>query len=121
MALIPSRAEIKVNGQLLPTRPRAALDVGGLPRAPVTTDQPVIDHTEEVAPARVVATCVYKPGLDLNALRNLTGAVVTYRFLPNGPVWRITDAFNVRPFEVANGEFPIELNGNPAEQQAASS
>ena len=118
MGQATGRVTIKLNGDVIRSRSGASLQIGGVTREALTTDQGTIFYREDTAPAVVTATVVHLADTDIQSLRLLRDFNCTYE-TDTGASWSINNAFVTDVGELSNGEFQLTINGNAANRTIA--
>lgn len=115
MAKITGIARIKVDGELLESLPGAELDLGGMERD-AKTGHRVYGYTEKVTPSTLTCSFPWKAGAPIEALRNMTEAVITFES-DVGETYKVSNAFTSATLKVKDddGEVPLEMKGDPAQ------
>ncbi|HEY4254585.1 MAG TPA: phage tail tube protein [Roseomonas sp.] len=96
------RATIRVNGTVIETAKGATLDVGGVKRSPVISGR-LVGYAEETVAATVACETSLRAGMAIDALRNLTGATITFE-CDTGQRYVIADAFVTDTPTMKDGE-----------------
>lgn len=117
MSLITGIARIKVNGELLESKPGAELDLGGKERE-LRSGHRVYGYSEKVMPAVLTCTFYWKAGAPIEAIRNLTEGLVTFES-DVGETYQISNATTLKTVKVKDetGEVDVEIGGDAAELQ----
>lgn len=119
MSLITGIVRIKVNGELLESKPEAELELGGKERE-LKSGHRVYGYTEKVVPSMLKCTIYWKAGTQalLETLRNLTDGLVTFES-DVGETYQINNATLLKTPTVkgGDGEADLEIGGDPAEKQ----
>lgn len=109
---VTGRIKVKVDGELLRSKPGATLQIGGVKRKPVPNDQGTVDYMEETAPAQVKATLIHVAGTDLRAINDFVDGTVIFE-TDTGHVFTIPDAFCEELGELKEGEVEVTFGGSP--------
>lgn len=112
------RVTIMLNGDVLRSRSGASLQTGGVVREPLTTDQGLIFYREDITPATVSATVVHLSDTDVQGLRSQRDFTCKFE-TDTGVAWSISNAFVTDVGEISNGEFQLNISGNPANRVSA--
>jgi hypothetical protein len=115
MAQQTGRITIKVDGDSLQSKEGASLQVGGIQREPVMSDQGGIFHKEKFEPSMIQATLIHTTQTDLDTLRALTSATINFEG-DDGVVYVVRGAFFTSAGELSNGEISVSFAGQPAER-----
>jgi len=108
------RATITYNGKRLSTREGATLNLGGVARTPEALDDGTVGYSEATAAPELNCTVPLKQDLDIEELRNLTGANVVFES-DTGKGWVIRDGFTVDAVSVGK-DVALKFSGQPAVQ-----
>jgi hypothetical protein len=106
------RVKVKIDGELLRSKPGASIQIGGVKRTPVPLDVG-FDHKEEPVPAEVKCTLSHVGATDLRAIRAFENGTVTYE-TDNGPVYTVPNAYCADMGELKDGEVEVTFGGDPA-------
>lgn len=117
MAQVAGRFTIVVNGTPLETMPGASLELGGINKTPVNTDQLSTHSKEEYRNALVKGSLVLTPGAPVETLRNLTLATLTFQ-ADNGTKYTVTnvEANESGGWEYKTESIDVEFFGNAAKE-----
>lgn len=108
------RVTVKADGETYTSKPGAAIDLGGVVREDLMSDQKTVHFTEDFKPSVLKVTLIQISELDLIAIRQIKNATILYEtdidqnFVIRGGYFK--DAG-----ELANGEVEVTFGGNPAE------
>lgn len=108
------RVTVKVNGDVLTSKPGASLQMGGKQRAYEMSDQGTVHHQETLVPGQITCTLIHVATTDLPTLRDFVGGTVTFED-DIGVVYVMREAGTMEIGELANGEVEITFGGAPAE------
>lgn len=106
------RATISYDGKRLQPKPGATLNLGGVARTPDPLDDGTVGFTEATAAPELSCTVPLKSDLDVEGLRNMTGANVVFES-DTGKSWVIRDAFTVDAISVG-ADVALKISGQPA-------
>lgn len=117
MALITGIVRIKINGELLESKPGAELELGGKERE-LRSGHRVYGYTEKVVPSMLTCTVYWKAGTPIETWRNLTDGLVTFES-DVGETYQINNATLLKTPKVKDesGEVDLEIGGDAAEKQ----
>lgn len=115
MARKSGRVTVKVNGDVLTSKPGASLQMGGKRRAFEMSDQGTPHHQETLVPAEVKATLIHVATSDVPALRDFVDGTVTFED-DIGVVYVVRGAGTMEIGPLANGEVEVTFGGAPAER-----
>lgn len=117
MAQFLGQATIRWDGNLIETNKGASLDLGGDKRNAIVTGRK-IGYAIETVPATVECETSLEVGMSLDAIRKMTGAVVTYE-CDTGQRYIIRDAFVTDAITLKDGDggnISIKIAGTSAEE-----
>lgn len=106
------RVKVKMNGDVLRSKPGASIQIGGVKRTPVPNDQGTVDYKEETVPAQVKCTLVHVGKTDLPALLKFDDGTVQYE-TDTGLTYTVPNAFVEELGELKDGEVEITFGGDP--------
>lgn len=110
---VSGRVKVKIDGELLRSKPGAMIQIGGIKRTPVPNDQGTVDWKEEIEPSEVKATISHVANTDLPAIRAWAGGVLTFE-TDSGTTYTVPSAFTAGTGELKDGEVEVTFNGDPA-------
>lgn len=115
MSRMSGRVTVKVNGDVLTSKPGASLQMGGKQRAFEMSDQGTVHWIETIVPAEIECTLIHVTTTDLAALRDLENATVSFED-DLGVVYVVRQA-GTRELGVLTTEgVPVRFGGAPAER-----
>ncbi len=116
MAKVLGRVTIIINGTPKESLPGATLKIGGLNATPINTDQLTTHDIEEYVHATITATFVLTSTADVEAVRNLRDAKVTFEG-NNGVSYTVTSARSNTSgdWEIGKEGIPVQIFGNAAQ------
>lgn len=114
MSQATGRVTVKLNGDVFGSMPGASIDLGGIVREPVVTDQGDVRYRESTKASEIKATLVHVAALDLHAIRSVVDGVGTFE-TDTGVVYTVRGCFCKDMGELVNGEVEVILGGAPAE------
>lgn len=109
------RVVVKLDGNVLTSKPGASLQIGGPRRAFEMSDQGTPHFQETLVPAEIKATLIHVAETDLPALRGFSDGTVTFED-DLGVVYVVNSAATAEFGTLANGEVEITIGGAPAER-----
>ncbi|WP_432721291.1 phage tail tube protein [Jeongeupia wiesaeckerbachi] len=102
------RVFVSLNGSRLRSKSGAKLNVGGVERTAVETDQGTLGYTEKTKTATVECTVIMARDTDLVALGNTVDATLVFE-TDIGVAYVLKDAFVTEPPEFTGGEGEVSL------------
>lgn len=111
------RVTIKVNGEVLDSRPGASIDLGGITRKPVTNDQHM-GHAEELKPSRMECELSLRRGASIDGLRNIVDGTYVFE-CDTGQRYIVKDAYTTDTLSLTGGEggrVKLVMEGKPAQE-----
>ena len=107
-------AFVKVDGELLQSKPGAKINLGGFKNTPQTGHR-VYGFTQEVVAAELECTLVHSFSTPVEDLRSKTDSVVQFE-TDTGKTYQINGAFIMETLELTDGEGELTLKfaGDPA-------
>jgi hypothetical protein len=113
--LINGIVKIKVDAELLESKPGAELDLGGEERE-LRTGWKVYGFTRKIVASGLKATFYWKPGSPVEKIRKLTAGTVTFEG-DAGDIYEVTNAVTLKTLKIKDetGEVDVEIGGDPAE------
>ena len=115
MSQLTGIAFIKIDGELVQSKPGAKIKLGGFKRTPQVGHK-VYGFTEAVDPAEVELTLVHSAATPTEDFRNKTAAVIIFE-TDTGITYQVNNAFIMETPELTDGEGELTLKfaGDPAE------
>ncbi len=112
------RVTASVNGQRLESKPGASLDLGGISRNSMVSDQDM-GFTEEPKPSRIECEMVLSRGASVDSLRNVTDATLVFE-CDTGQRYIIKGGYTAET-PVITGASGVKLvfMGRPAEEMGS--
>ena len=107
------RVKVKMDGDVLRSKPGASLQIGGTKREAVPNDQGTVDFKESTAPAEVKCTLVHVATTDLDAIRDYSNGTVQFE-TDTGVAYTMPNAFCSDIGELKDGEVEVTFGGDPA-------
>lgn len=116
---VVGQVKVKVDGDIYETDGSTGMEIGGPSREPVTGDYQAGAFKEATNPAKCEVTILYKAGVSLSAVRNITDATLTME-CDTGAVWIMRNAYvaDVISFSTSDGKAKVVFQGPPAEEMA---
>ena len=111
------KALIKVDGQLLESRPGAKLDIGGVVRDPVVGANSVHGFAEKIKEAVVECEISMGPETNIGAMAGWSDVTVVFE-CDTGQVYTVRNAWLTEPPVVTaeeGGKVPLKFAGPPAD------
>lgn len=118
MAQLLGRAFVRANGSLLRSEQGARIDLGGVMRSSVVGDVAVHGYAEQLKPAQVACEIALAAGDQLDGIRNITDAVITFE-CDTGQTYIVRDAYVTETLTItagAGGKIGVTFEGQPAEE-----
>ncbi len=115
MSQLTGIAFVKIDGELVQSKPGAKIKLGGFKRTPQTGHR-VYGFTESVDPAEVELTIVHSAATPVEDFRSKTAAVILFE-TDTGVTFQVNNAFLMDTPELTDGEGELTLKfaGDPAE------
>lgn len=116
MAKYTGIVQIKVDGELTESLEGSTLDLGGYERTPVVSNGRVIGYKEKYLHSEVNFKVPWGPESPIEVLRNKVDAVVLF-ISDAGMTYQLSDAVNMKPPKLADGDMDFTMFGQAAELQ----
>lgn len=116
MTMLTGRAFIDVPGfGRLSTNPGASLNIGGVNRGEVVSDQQVEGYRETLVAPEISFTINHKQGFSLKQLGELKNVNVTFQ-TDSGTTWVLREAWVMDPPSMSGGEVQVTMKGKSADE-----
>ncbi len=114
---LAGRVNIAINGSRMRSKSGAKLDVGGVSRTPINTDQGTVGFTEQTKEPSVECTIVMGRDTDLIQVANTVDSTLVFE-TDIGNSYVLKDAFLVDPpsFTGGEGEVSLKFSGTRCEK-----
>lgn len=119
MAKVTGIVWVRVNGSLIESEKGAKIIFGGKQRTAIMGADRVIGHQDEPMPGGIECTIPHTSNVDIDELRNYTGANIKYE-TDTGVSWIITNAFTTDVVEMEDGKIALVMAGDPAEKEGSA-
>ncbi|MGE0487315.1 MAG: phage tail tube protein [Gammaproteobacteria bacterium] len=103
MAQLTGRCSVKINGQLIRSKPGAKLNLGGVTREAVLGDNGVDGFVQKTAAPYIEGTFTHGRDTDLQALHDLEDGSVSFE-TDTGKGYILRNAWSANPPELTSGE-----------------
>jgi hypothetical protein len=115
-------AIVKADGQAFVSEPGASIDIGGVTRTPIKSDQPgVVKFSQQVKESQVDLVIMMDSDTKLDDIRNMSDVTIEFD-CDTGQSYVIDHAFLQNPPKAtagAGGKIPLTFIGPPAQEQGA--
>lgn len=108
------RVTVRVNGTVQDSKPGASLDIGGITRESVVTDQDM-GFTETPKPSRIECEIALKAGVTLADLAAFKDGSLMYE-CDTGQRYIIKDGYTAETISIASGSVKVVFMGKPAQE-----